>query len=69
MVVQAEREGGGTIQGVRSVAFTAPYCEDPGALLPPPPYARHTRAILHRRLGMQDAEIDALVERGVIQIQ
>lgn len=66
MVVRAELEDGRTLEGVRSVAFTAPYCDPPGALLPPPPYARHTRRILQRRLGMQDTEIDALVERGVI---
>ncbi len=66
MLMTSATEGGDPIQGVRSVAFTADFCPGESQVLPPPSYGSHTRDVLAHRLGLQAAEIEALIERGVI---
>ena len=38
----------------------------PSYRLPPPGLGEHTRAVLSGRLGMSEAEIDALAEKGLV---
>ncbi len=55
-----------SMRGVRSVAFGSDRLERNSAMLPPPHYAAHTRRLLKERLGLSEAEIESLIDQGVI---
>ena len=66
MILEGSYPSGMKIRGVRSVAFDT---NDPmivSHLSPPPHYGQHTREILEELLKLSKAEIDHLINKGVV---
>ena len=66
MLLEGSYESGMEIKGVRSVAFTTTDPMSVSRLTPPPHYGEHTQKVLQQWLQFSDAEINNLIEKGVV---
>jgi crotonobetainyl-CoA:carnitine CoA-transferase CaiB-like acyl-CoA transferase len=66
MVLEGSYESGMEIKGVRSVAFSTTDPMSVTQLSPPPHYGEHTQKVLQQWLGLSEAEINNLIEKGVV---